>query len=213
MGGGFEQVGDPSDVTNVNPLTGDILQTLLGQLQAGGQGAEQLISGLQNFDFLDVLDDPRLQGAIGTFAGERTTLAKQAAEQAQRQISGQFAGTGLYSGAFGEAVGQGVGQAFQAGATDIAGKQLGLFGGALGIAGQQQAGALNFFGQQQAGALQGLTAFGRPEFFNPTFVESSGGVGAGIAGAGSLGTLGFLAGGPLGAGIGAGIGGLLGLFS
>jgi hypothetical protein len=169
MGGSFEQQGGPEDITNVNPLTGDILSTLMGQLQAGGQGAEQLISQLGSFDFLNVLGDERLQGAVGQFAGERNTLAEQAAQNAQRQISGQFAGTGLYSGAFGEAVGSGVGQAFQQGATDIARLQAGLGGQALGVAGQQQQAALGFFGQQQAGALQGLASFGRPEYYEPFY--------------------------------------------
>ena len=174
MGGSFEQVGDASQSVNVNPFTEDILATLMGQLQAGGQGAEQTIASMQNFDFLDILNDPRLQGAVGQFAGERTTLARQAAEQAQQQISGQFAGTGLYSGAFGEAVGEGVGRAFQAGATDIAGKQLGLFGQALGIGGQQQGQQLGFFGQQQAGALAGLGGIGQPQFYDPTFAYDPG---------------------------------------
>ncbi len=177
MGGGFEEVGSAEGAVNVNPLTGDILQTLMGQLQAGGQGAEQLIGQLGNFDFLDVLGDPRLQGAIGQFAGERNTLADQAAAQAQRQISGQFAGTALHSGAFGEAVGRGVGEARQAAVTDIAGKQLGLFGQALGQAGQAQGQALNFFGQQAGGALSGLAGLGRPEFFNPTFAYDPGPLG------------------------------------
>ncbi len=187
MGGDFEQVGSASDVTNVNPLTGDILQQLLGQLQAGGEGASQIIDQLGSFDFLDVLGDERLQGAISSFAGERNTLADQAATQAQRQISGQFAGTALHSGAFGEAVGLGVGQARQAAVTDIAGKQLGLFGQALGVAGQQRGQELGFFGQQIGGALQGLSSFGRPEFFNPTFAFDPGPLGgfANILGLGS----------------------------
>ena len=177
MGGEFEEVGGAEGAVNVNPLTGDILQTLLGQLQSGGQGAEQTIASMQNFDFLDILGDERLQGAIGSFAGERNTLADQAATQAQRQISGQFAGTALHSGAFGEAVGLGVGQARQAAVTDIAGKQLGLFGQALGVAGQQRGQELGFFGQQIGGALQGLSSFGRPEFFNPTFAFDPGPLG------------------------------------
>ncbi len=174
MGGSFEQVGDASQSVNVNPFTEDILATLMGQLQAGGQRAEQTMASMQNFDFLAMLNDPRLQGAVGQFAGERTTLARQAAEQAQQQISGQFAGTGLYSGAFGEAVGEGVGRAYQAGATDIAGKQLGLFGQALGIGGQQQGQQLGFFGEQQAGAMAGLSGISRPEFYDPTFAYDPG---------------------------------------
>lgn len=177
MGGGYEEIGSAEGVTNINPLTGDIMQALMGQLQAGGQGAEQLIGQLGGFDFLSVLEDPRLQGAIGQFAGERNTLAEQAATNAQRQISGQYAGTGLYSGAFGEAVGQGVGQAYQQGATDIAGMQQGLYGQALGVAGQQQAAGLGFYGQQAAGALSGLAGMGRPEYYSPTYAYDPGAMG------------------------------------
>lgn len=174
MGGSYEQIGGPEGVTNVNPMTGDILQVLMGQLQAGGSGAEQLISQLGSNDFLSILEDPRLQGAIGQFAGERNTLAEQAAQNAQRQISGQYAGTGLYSGSFGEAVGQGVGQAYQQGATDIAGMQQGLYGQALGIAGQQQTSALGFYGQQMGGALAGLAGMGMPEYYDPTYAYDPG---------------------------------------
>ena len=213
MGGGYEEIGGAGEVTNVNPLTGDILSTLMGQLEAGGAGAEQLISQLGSYDFLSVLEDPRLQGAIGQFAGERNTLAEQAAQNAQQQISGSFAGTGLYSGAFGEAVGAGVGQAYQQGATDIAGIQQGLYGQALGVAGQQQAGALNYYGGLGQAALGGIGAIGRPEFYSPTYVEGGGGIGAGMAGASAGFLPGFLLGGPVGGAVGGGLGFLGGLFS
>lgn len=215
MGGGYEEVGSAEGAVNVNPMTGDILQTLMGQLQAGGQGAEQLINQLGSNDFLSILGDERLQGVIGQFAGERNTLAEQAAINAERKISGSFAGTGLYSGAFGEAVGQGVGQAYQQGATDIAGMQQSLYGQALGIAGQQNIAGLGYYGQMAGGALSGLTAFGMPEYYDPTYMGSSGewgsAIGGGLTGAATGATIGSAI--PvLGTAVGAGIGGLAGLF-
>ena len=170
MGGSFEQVGDPSQSVNINPMTGDILDILMGQLEAGGAGAEQAMAG----SFLDVLDDPRLKGLIDTFAGGRTGLARQAAGQAERQISGSFAGTGLYSGAFGEAVGAGVGRAYQEGATDIARTGLGFYGQAMGLAGQERGQDLGFYGQQAGGATAGLAGLGRPEFYDPAYVYEPG---------------------------------------
>jgi len=177
MGGSYEEIGSSDASVNVNPLTGGVANTLNTQLTAGTQGAEQLIqqllSGSGGFDFLNILGDERLSGAIGQFAGERNTLAEQAAGNAQRQISGQFGGSGLYSGAFGEAVGKGVGEAYQGAATDIAGQQLNLFNNALGIAGnlqgQNTGQALSYYGQQAGGALAGLTGLGAPSFYTPTY--------------------------------------------
>ena len=173
MGGGYEQVGDPSDITNVNPMTGDILSILMGQLEAGGAGADQLIASMGNFDFLSVLDDPRLQGIMGGYEGERNLLAEQAARKATEDISHTFSGTGLYSGAFGQAVGEGVGEAYQRGAVDIQGQRLGLYGQAMGTAGQLQAtglsAGLGYFGQQTGGALAGLSGMGMPEWYEPYY--------------------------------------------
>ncbi len=201
MGAGFEQIGDPSQSTNLNPLTGDISQLLQQQLGTGNQQAssliQQILSGQGGFDFLNVIGDPILQGAIGQFAGERNTLADQAAQQTLREISGQFAGTALHSGAFGEAVGRGVGEARQAAVTDIAGLQSGLFGQALqsaaGLQGQGQGQALGFLGQQVGGALGGLASLAQPQFFDPTFAYDPGLLG-GLGSLVGLGTSGILGG-------------------
>ena len=173
MGGSYEQVGDPGDITNVNPMTGDILNTLMGQLQAGGQGAEQLIASMGNFDFLNILSDPRLTGMIEGYAGERNLLADQAARKATQDISHTFAGTGLYSGGFGQAVGQGVGEARGRAAVDIEGQRLGLFGQAMGTAGQLQAtglsAGLGYYGGMGQTALGGLAGMGMPEYYEPFY--------------------------------------------
>ncbi len=177
MGGGFEEQGSAAGAVNINPFTEDIMSTLQGALSKGQEGAEGILNDMSNFSFLDILGDKRLQDIIGKFAGERNTLADQAAAQAQRQISGSYAGTGLYSGAFGEAVGRGVGETRQAAVTDIAGKQLGLFGQALGITGAQQGQALDYFGRGESGALAGLSGIAQPEFYNPTYAYDPGPLG------------------------------------
>lgn len=173
MGGSYEQAGGPEDITNVNPMTGDILDILMGQLQAGGAGAEQLIASMGNFDFLNVLDDPRLTGMIEGYGGERNLLADQAARKSIQDISHTFAGTGLYSGGFGQAVGQGVGEARGRAAVDIEGQRLGLFGQAMGTAGQLQAtglsAGLGYYGGMGQTALAGLSGMGMPEYYEPFY--------------------------------------------
>ena len=182
MGGSYEEQGSAEDSVNVNPLTGDVTSMLEGQLSAGTMGAEQLIQQLMSgegaFNFLDILGDKRLEGIIGNFADQRNTLAEQAAGNAQRQISGDYAGTGIYSGAFGEAVGKGVGEAYQGAAVDIAGKQLGMYGQAVGAAaglqGQNTGSMMNYYGQQAGGAMAGLTGLGAPNFYSPTYAYEKG---------------------------------------
>jgi len=182
MGGDYKQVGSASDSTNINPYTNQVFNMMQQTYGAGDAQAsayiQQMMSGQGDMDFLSVLGDPRLQGAIGTYGDDRQNLAARAAADAQRQIASQYAGTGLYSGSFGEAVGKGVGDAYAAAATDISGQQLGLYNTALnaaaGLQGQQNSNILGYYGGLQNSALQGLAAYGAPEYYTPTYAYQPG---------------------------------------
>lgn len=205
MGGDYKPVGSSEDVVNTNAYTGQMTDLLQQTLSGNGSLATSLIqsilkSGGQN-DFLGVLNDPRLNGVIGSYGTERNSLAELAAQNTQRRIASQYAGGSLYSGAFGEALGRGVGEAYQGAATDIAGKQLGLYNSAMGLSaqGQQQAygSALGYYGGLQNSALQGLTAYGAPNWYDQTYAYKPGFLdylfqGIGAASQGAAGTAALL---------------------
>ena len=179
FGGGnaFQQLGSPSDVTNVNPLTGQVFSTLqgnLGQFQQGLAGAgqqqlaasqqqERLLNQLLNVQPTAQLDPqaaqrqflgaaPALQGLVEQSLGGTPQSVLQGLEnQAVQNVTSQFAPELRGSSAFAQAVGQGVSQPlFQAAQQEQA-----LRANTLGsLLGQQQAlsfqNAANQFAAQQA---------------------------------------------------------------
>jgi len=193
----FQAVGDPSQVTNTNPMTGNVYNFL--QQLAGGQGYTGQIEGLNGIT-------PQIQNIssqlTSPYAGNRLALANQMAAQNQRNTAAQFANLGgaVNTGGFLEAMIQGGAQPLMQATTDIAqmgtGISNGLLNGMMGMGSQ---------------GISGFTGYGAPEWWQPTYQErgTGAGVGGGIGALGG-GILGALFGGPAGASTGAAIGGSAG---
>ena len=193
MGGGYEKVGSPSDTVNVNAEATQNLQNLLtqtlGQYSAQGQ---QLASGLANgnFDFLNILSDPRLNQSLQGYSDTLFNSAQEAADRARQDIASKYAGTGLYSGAFGDALGQGIGTAYGNTAAQIAQTQTGLYNTAMQTANQNNAAALSYYGGLQSQALSGLTSLGQPHWYEQTYAYKPGFADYAMQGLGSIAMLG-----------------------
>lgn len=213
MGVGTQKIGSPSDVTNVNPMTGNIYNMLQNQMamsgaQMGGTTALGNIAALQGIA-------PGIQGLTGLLTGPYVQNAEQTRDLIQQEamqgVAGMFANQGnLQSGAALSAMARGAAQPAAQAATQIAGLQSQMGSGLaqqfLGQRGQEYSTQAALTGQ----GLGLLGQYGMPEYWQPTYTQGmSPSVGL-LQGAGAGAGIGS-AFGPAGAGIGAGIGGGIGL--
>ena len=257
----FLQLGDPSDVTNVNERRTQLLEDFIsgGLGEFGGQAGDLAnlaaslggraanldqvdpTAGIQSFlGFAPALQDIALS-ATGPLAQIQNKQAQLLGGQAA-QTAVDVAGNRFGSGAVQAATQAAAAPALQAQAnvvqaqTGLAGQLLGgglnILGNApfrqrelqlqgLGLGVQGALGGASTFQGLAGQQLQGLSALGAPEFFQPTFAENPefqsgptfGGVaGSTLSGAGTGALIGS-AFGPVGTLIGGGIGGIGGLFA
>lgn len=175
--GSYEQVGTPSDVSNVNPYTGGFWN----QLSGANQG---FMTALQGNDPNAVMANlagqiPNFQNIIGGLTGGYgDLLGNQAMIQAQRnarQVGAQYASdTGVNSGAYEKAIAEGTAAPFAQAATSLGAMQSNIGSSLLsqytGLGGQQAGIYGNLLGQTMG--LQGQ--IGAPEWYNPQYAYKPG---------------------------------------
>ena len=197
---GPQKVGDPGDVTNVNPMTGEAMdanQQSLAQLQQllyGGGGEGGAIRGFQEsrdptagFNWF-LGNAPQFQevamGATQPLVQNQMEMANMLAPTAVQDVAGQYGGptNSYYSGAAANAMldkaGQirqnALGSALQAQtgmAQNLMGSALNQAPQAFGQARQQDLGLIGQAMGAQQGTLGNISALGAPEWWEPTYVE------------------------------------------
>jgi hypothetical protein len=197
-----QKLGDSSDVTNVNPMTGEAMdanqQSLdqLDQLLYGGGGEGGAIRGFQEsrdptagFNWF-LGNAPQFQevamGATQPLVQNQMEMANMVAPTAVQDVAAQYGGpaNSYYSGGAANAmldqaaqVRQGaLGQALQTQtgmAQQLMGSALNQAPQAFGQARQQDLGLIGqAFGAQQ-GALGNITGLGAPEWWQPTYQQQA----------------------------------------
>jgi hypothetical protein len=151
-------IGNVNDVQNANPMTGNAWNQLLGNL---GQyspinnvaNLQGVTPGIQNIT--GQLISPYGQSLMGT--------ANIMAQQNARDVSNLYANSNaLNSGSALSALARGMAEPVSQAVTNIAGMQSQL-GGALAQGAQQQ------MGNAYMGGLQGMTQYGNPEWWQPSY--------------------------------------------
>jgi hypothetical protein len=210
------KVGSASDVTNVNATRTNQMYGNLGNYQ------QQFLSGMgaytptANIAALQGVS-PQIQSIIGQtiqpYGQGLQDVAQQLSSQAVRDVASQYGQQGaLHSGAALSAMTRGAALPAAQAYTSLAQMQSGLagnlLGGSLGQMGQAYGAQAGLFGQ----AMQGQTALGAPEWWQPTYLQGGGGLnlGGALGGAAAGAGIGSMIPG-IGTGVGAGIGGLIGL--
>ena len=197
----YMSVGDPSDVTNVNPYTGQVmssLQDLTGSLRGNLFGGEGLISDIssgeitQDYDPQSAINQflsltPQLQGVATetTTGGRAADINDQLAGNISRRVSDQFQGN-PQSGAFASSVSSALAEPmFQAQMQREALRNRllqGLYGDTLSQLGRGDLAQMQMradlaraaLGEQMGllGQTMGMqTQMGQPEWWEPTYVR------------------------------------------
>ena len=167
LGQGTSKIGSASDVVNVNPMTGSMWNTLQGLL--GEYSPTQNIASLEGVT-------PEIQSIVGQlispYSKSLTDTAKIIGDQTQRSVANQYSNAGsVNSGAALAAMARGYAEPSAQATTNIAGMQSQLGGGiANSLLGQM--------GNTYLSALQGMTQYGTPEWWQPTYAQSSNALGS-----------------------------------
>lgn len=210
-------VGNPADITNTNPMTGNFYNNLLSMYAQN----QNNLTGLTTNNNLTQLTNvsPELQQLATALTGGYVQSGQQAANlasaNAAQQVANQFSNSNaLNSGPALAAMMKGAMEPQAQLVQNIAGMQSGIM---QNLAGQYLAGKQNEYQTQATLGQQMLGLAGQyaaPEWWQPTYnVQQQQGIFGSLL-QGALGGAGAGAAfGPAGAGIGAGIGGGLGLLS
>lgn len=178
--GGYNQIGSPEDVTNINPYTGTSWNLLTGNLGN--------YDYTQPFSYFTSQLAPELQGlsTSGEYAESQLNLAKNQADTIKSQLQQQYGGNNtLFSGAFGKALGEGVAQPYLSAVSNITGQQSNLLNTLYG-------GALSNLSSLYQAPYSMMAQYGMPTFYEPNYGFNSGllgglmsgfGAGAGMGGA------------------------------
>ncbi len=187
--GGYEQVGGPENVTNVNLQTGESLNLLTNTFNQSQQMFADLLSGFDPTAPYDAFINDIAPGLSelaydSKYADLERAGAGRASTRALGEMENRYSqGGNLFSGAFSQAAGERVAGIQQDAETRIRGEQgrtrSGLFGAALsGLPGLYQTpfnAAAQFYGGQNLTALGGIQQYGTPEFYEPNYAYEPGG--------------------------------------
>ena len=241
MGADYTAIGSPSDVQNINPYTTNVWNQMSQMFPAAQAGMEGIIGEISNMGAYDpnawitqlASQNPTLQGfvqqAVDPYNVAATSYAADAASRARREVEAAYAGRNIYSGDFGQAVAQGVATPYLEAATSSEQLQANMSSGLLQLAAQlnanqQQVAAQleleklaqqgGLYGNMLSTAGAGMSALGTPEWWQPTYVEDTGGLKGALGGAVSGALTGIMSGNLLGAipgALGGGVMGALGM--
>jgi hypothetical protein len=194
-GGGYQQIGSASDVTNVNPFTGTSWNLLTGNLGN--------YDYTQPFNYFTSQLAPELQGisTSGPYAESQLNLAQSQANDIRQNLAQQYGGNNaLFSGAFGKALGAGVAEPYMSAVANITGQQSNLLGGLY-------SGAMSQLGQMYQMPYNMAGQYGMPTFYEPNygyqqspFQNFMSGFGGGVGIGGSFASLPQFGGGGAGGG-------------
>lgn len=189
--GGYSQIGGPENVTNINPFT----DATYGTLSNDYNTYKNLLGGFDYtapFQAFTSQIAPELSGLATNdqFSQAQLDLARRQSADIRSGLEQEYAAGGnLFSSAFGEALGRGVAAPQLQAIADITGQQNQtrnlLFQSVLstlpGLYGSQFDRYAGLAGQ----ALGGLTEYGMPTFYEPSYGYSPGLLGGALQGFGS----------------------------